>query len=170
MELIKGEEFLTELNDTLNKQMNEIEKEIISNAQLEVYPLVHRFTDGLYTREISLPKGHLLTSRTHKVQHQFYLLSGAVFVWDNYGNQDYLKAPYIGITEKNTRRFVYVIEDCVWATTHPNPKNEVLENLEVDIFEDDTNVLLTDEMREKIKEAQNKSYELSKTINNNLIK
>jgi hypothetical protein len=170
MELIKNEEFLKELNDSLNSQMNEIEKQIISNSQLEVYPLVHRFTDGLYTREISLPKGHILTSKTHKVQHQFFLLSGAVFVWDNYGNQEYLKAPYIGITEKNTRRFVYVIEDCVWATTHPNPNNEVLENLEVEIFDDNTNNLLNEEMREKIKQSRDKSYELSKTINNNLIK
>ena len=161
---------IIKLNKDIGKKMDELEKKMAENGELLVFPLIHRFTEGLYSREVCLGKGSLVTSKTHKVQHQFFLLSGSVLVWNNEGNAEYIKAPYVGITEVNTRRVVYAVEDCVWVTCHPNPTNKLLDDLEAVIFEEYDNKLLTDEMKCSIVNAQNISNKLSKTINTNLLK
>jgi hypothetical protein len=160
----KDDDAIVDLRQNIGEQMDLIESKIAENYELLVMPLVHRFTDGLYSREIELPKGALVTSRTHLVQHQFFLLSGRVSVWNNEGEEIVIEAPYVGITEPQTRRVVYAWEDSRWITCHPNPNNEVLEEFEDIIFEFHDNTLLSDEMKDKIKEAQRKSDELSITI------
>jgi len=160
---------IIKLNKNIGIKMDELEKRMTESNELLVFPLIHRFTDGLYSREVSLGSGCLVTSKTHKVQHQFFLLSGSVLVWNNEGDAQYIKAPFVGITEIGTRRVVYAIEDSVWITCHPNPDNELLDDLEGRVFEEYTNTLLTDEMKSKIIDAQNKSKDLSKTINTNLL-
>jgi len=153
------------LEKDLGKKMDEIEAKMVDNYELLVFPLVHRFTDGLYVREITLPQGSLVTSKTHLVQHQFFLLKGKISVWDNEGNEQYLEAPYIGITQENTRRIVYAWEECVWATCHPNPTNEMLEELEEIVVMEHENKLLSKDMRKRIKEVQKKSKESSLILN-----
>jgi len=155
MDIVKDEEFLIKLEKNIGDKMDEIEAKMVANNDLLVFPLIHRFTDGLYSRQIELKQGTLVTSKTHKVQHQFFLLSGSVLVWDNGGDALLLQAPYVGITEVDTRRLVYAMEDCVWVTCHPNPTNEILEDIEKIVFEDYDNKLLTEEMKQKIKETQN---------------
>jgi len=122
-------------------------------------PLVHRFTDGLYVREIFMPKDTLLTSKIHKTRHQFIVLSGEVSVMTESGDEQRIKAPYIGITEAGTRRILYIHEDCVWATIHANPDNLNEVELEKLIIEPHDNVLLTQEVKDKMKVllSQNKT-------------
>ena len=169
MKVVKDKKSIIKLNKNIGKKMDELEKKMAESNELLVFPLIHRFTDGLYSREVTLGAGCLVTSKTHKVQHQFFLLSGSVLVWNNEGDAEYIKAPFVGITEVNTRRVVYAIEDSVWITCHPNPDNELLDDLEGRVFEEYTNTLLTDEMKGRIIDAQNKSKELSKTITTNLL-
>ena len=168
LEPIKKEEIAEQtfvLDENIGKKMDEVEQKLAENYDLLVFPLVHRFTNGLYSREIELPKGTLVTSRTHLIQHQFFLMKGKVSVWDNEGQEQHIEAPFVGFTEPNTRRIVYAWEDTVWVTCHPNPNNEVLEDLENEIFEFYENPLIGEELKKKIDEAQKKSNELSVTIN-----
>jgi quercetin dioxygenase-like cupin family protein len=166
MNIVKDEEFLIKLEKSIGDKMDEIEAKMVANNDLLVFPLVHRFTDGLYSRQVELKQGTLVTSKTHKVQHQFFLLSGSVLVWNNDGEAILLQAPYVGITEVNTRRLVYCMEDCVWVTCHPNATNEILEDIEKIVFEDYDNKFLTEEMKYKIKESQKLSNSESITIDN----
>jgi hypothetical protein len=149
-----------------NESIDELEIFILENFEPQYFPLVHRFTDGLYTREIEVPKGILLTSKVLKSQHQFFLLKGAISMWNDGGEEIYMKAPFIGITEANTRRVVYVWEDCVFSTTHPNPLNKNLEGIEEDIIDKYDNPLLTDEMKQRIKIAKEVGEKSSKLIDN----
>jgi hypothetical protein len=87
-------------------------------------PLVHRFTTGMYIRQIFMPAGALCTSKIHKVQHPFVVLTGKVSVYSPDGGVEHIAAPYIGITEPGTRRALYIHEDTVWVTFHPNPEDE----------------------------------------------
>ena len=162
-------EFLIRLEKSIGDKMDEVESKIAQSDNLLLFPLIHRFTDGLYVREVHIDGGVLVTSKTHLTQHQFFLLKGKALVWNDEGDAIYIEAPYIGITEANTRRLVYVIEDCIWATCHPNEDNKVLEDLEQIIFEDYDNKHLTDEMKQRIKNAQKMSAQLSVTIDSKLI-
>jgi hypothetical protein len=173
MSVIKDENWLFKIEKSIGNKMDEIEAKMVANNDLLVFPLIHRFTDGLYTREMCIDANVLITTKTHLVQHQFFLLEGKMLIWNNDGEAIYLQAPYIGITEVNTRRLIYAIEDCVFATCHPNPNNDIVEDIEKIIFEDYDNNLLTEDMKAKIKETQllskKESYildECSKSINN----
>jgi len=82
-------------------------------------PLVHRFTPGLYIREILMPKGALVISRIHKTEHPFTVSQGRVAVWTEEEGVVEIKAPFTGITKPGTRRVLFVFEDCIWTTYHP---------------------------------------------------
>jgi hypothetical protein len=145
---------------------DKLEKKVVENYELLSLPLTHRFTDGLYVREVSVPKGCVVTSKIHKVQHQFFILKGKVLIWDENGNEQMVEAPYIGITQENTRRVVYAMEDFVWATCHPNPENKILSEIENEMFDVDSNELLDNGMLQKIQNAENISKKNSITIDN----
>lgn len=82
-------------------------------------PVVHRFTTGLYTREIFMPAGTLLTSRVHKTEHPYVITKGRVSVFIPGEGVQHLAAGHVGITRPGTRRVLYIHEDCTWLTFHP---------------------------------------------------
>jgi len=137
---------------SMNERVDFLESVMAENFPLVHCPLNHRFTEGLYVREIFMPAGSLITSKIHKTQHQYFVLKGAVSVWIDGGEEHYIEAPYIGVTEPGTRRVLYVWEDCIWATAHPNPDNEDLEQIEERIIEKHNNPLLMEEFKKKQKE------------------
>jgi len=113
----------------LNHSIDELESVMLDNFPIIDCPVTNRFTDGMYVREIFMPAGAFITSKIHKTQHQYFILKGKVIVWID-GIEQILEAPYIGVTEPGTRRVLYILEDTIWATSHPNPDNETLEQLE----------------------------------------
>jgi hypothetical protein len=136
---------------TMDERIDELESAMVNNFEPVECPLTHRFTNGLYVREIFMPAGSLITSKIHKTQHQFFILKGAVSVWIDEGEELYFEAPYIGITEPGTRRVLYIWEDCVWATAHPNPDNADEIEIEERIIEKRDNPLIPKELMEKFK-------------------
>lgn len=138
------------MNDLLKKgSIDELESAMLTNFTQVDCPLEHIFTDGLYVRKITMPKGALITSKIHKTQHQFFILKGEVIVWVD-GVETILKAPYVGITEPGTRRVLYILKKCIWATSHPNPDNETVEQIEERILEKHDNLLLTESQKQQI--------------------
>ncbi len=95
-------------------------------------PTVHRFTDGLYIREIHIPAGTLLTSLTHRTNHPFVVTKGTLDLCDECGAVERITAPHIGITFPGARRVIAAITDVVWITFHAtevtDPDTWVAEN------------------------------------------
>lgn len=86
-------------------------------------PLKHSFSDGMYVREIFLPKGHILTGKIHKHSHPNFLMSGEVIVVTENGGREHLKGPLAMISEPGTKRAIVALEDTVWITVHLNLDN-----------------------------------------------
>ena len=84
-------------------------------------PLIHRFTKGMYIREIFMPKDSLITSKIHNTNHPFVVSQGAVAVAIDGDNWQEIQAPYTGITQAGTRRVLIILEDTTWITFHPLP-------------------------------------------------
>ncbi len=144
-----------EISDkVINHSIDELEAVMLDNFPVIDCPVTNRFTDGLYVREIFMPAGAFITSKIHKTQHQFFILKGKAQVWID-GVEHVLEAPYIGVTEPGTRRVLYILEDTIWATSHPNPDNETLEQLEERIIQKNDNPYLTDDMKNIIYKLQN---------------
>ena len=99
-------------------------------------PLVHRFTPGLYIRELSTPRGTVSISKIHKTRHPFTISKGKVAIWDG-EEWTVIEAPYTGITEPGTRRVSCFLEDTVWTTYHVTDLTDV-DAIEAEIIEPHT--------------------------------
>jgi len=154
---------MTEVKDiqkNTNESIDKLEAAMVVNGNLIDCPLMHRFTPGLYTREIFMPAGSMVTSRIHKTEHQFILLEGVVSVFSDNDGEQLLKAPYVGITLPNTRRVLYVHENARWITAHPvdiMPENEspeaykiAVDKVEAEIIQPYVNKLVGGELKNNI--------------------
>jgi hypothetical protein len=104
-------------------------------------PVTHRFTPGLYIREIHIPAGTLLTSMEHKTRHPFVVSKGRIAVMSENEGRVVYQAPFTGITEPGTRRALFAETDTIWTTFHATDKTSV-EEIAGDILEPHQNPLL----------------------------
>ncbi len=106
----------------------DFEKELLVHPDVligdnELCPLKHSFSNGIYVREIFIPKGMVLTGKIHKHSHPNFLMKGKVSVFTEGQGLQKIKAPYSMISEAGTKRVVYAHTDVVWITVHYNPDN-----------------------------------------------
>jgi len=86
------------------------------------FPLKHSFAEGLYIREVFLPKGYVIVTRIFKKSHATFMLLGDCSVLTERGVLR-VKAPMHMVTAVGTKRVIYTHEDTVWITCHANPDN-----------------------------------------------
>ena len=130
---------------THTSKLDQLEEVILAGKSVEC-PVVHRFTPGMYIREIFIPAGTLLTSMEHKTAHPFVISQGRVMVSsENEGSVTYA-APFTGITLPGTRRALYAITDVIWTTFHATDLTDV-EEIGKAILEPHTNPLIADDTK-----------------------
>lgn len=107
------------------------------DAQVHIEPK-HHFTDGLYAREIFVPKDLCGTGKIHLFGHLTIIVSGEASVMTDEGMKR-IKGPSIFTSPAGVKRAVYVHEDTHWITVHAcNAKTheEAERLLVVDTFEE----------------------------------
>ena len=82
-----------------------------------------------------MPAGQIITTKIHKKDHPFFVLSGKIIVISEEGKKE-IKGPYSGITVAGTKRLINVIEDCVFVTVHATDKLTIEEVTKEVIAED----------------------------------
>ncbi len=101
------------------------------------FPLKHKFAEGLYIRELTIPKGYFCVGKLHKDSYTSFIVSGCMTVLTEEGIKLVTGPSYI-VSPPETKRFGYCHEDTVWVTVHPNPTNSMdIEFLESQIHVDD---------------------------------
>ena len=113
--------------------LNRLERELVKGAPVTAR-LTHRFTAGLYTREIfmaalKLPMYAMFTTEIHKTEHQYIISQGVVDVWAQDTGWVRRFAPYHGITKPGARRALRIIKDTRWTSFHPTNKTDLKEIL-----------------------------------------
>ena len=94
----------------------------------------HRFTEGLYIREMYCPQGTVCFSVIHKKANPLFLLSGSIAISSEDGIKELIGPTYI-LTEPGTKRVILVLEDVEVVTVHPNPDGtDDLDKIEDQIF------------------------------------
>jgi quercetin dioxygenase-like cupin family protein len=88
--------------------------------QIHVEP-VHRFADGLYSREFTMPAGSNWVSRVHKRENFAFIIKGSCTVVSENG-AIYYEAPQMLKTLAGTQRFLKIHEECTWVTVHAKPE------------------------------------------------
>jgi len=102
----------------IDEKIDCLEAYMYDNMHLIDAPVTHTFTTRMYIREICMPTGAFLTSKIHKTEHPYVVLSGCAFVYSESKDKEELYAGHSGITEPNTRRVLYITDECRWATYH----------------------------------------------------
>jgi len=132
------------------EKLNSLEQSMLKEDQVEI-PVEHRFSGGIYAREITIPKGTLLTGRIHKFDHFDIMLSGDVTVSTDNGEVKRLTGLNIMEGKAGKKRAGYAHEDTHWITFHSveerNPE-EMYEFLTCGSFQelDEFNVMLENAM------------------------
>lgn len=111
----------------LRDKVKALEAEMLKMPQVEMPP-THYFSQGVYAREITIPKGTVLTGKIHKYP-QFNIMSkGEMSVLTEDGIKR-VKAPFAIVSPAGTKRIAYAHEDSVWTTIHGTEEND-LEKIE----------------------------------------
>lgn len=86
------------------------------------FPLIHSFAEGIYIREVIIPKGYLCVGALHKHNYLNCIMSGDMSILTEEGIKR-VKGPCWNVAPNGTKRLGYSHEDTVWVTVHPNPNN-----------------------------------------------
>ena len=104
------------------KEIKELEKAMLAvGGGGEDLPVIHRFADKIYSRELFMPKGLCLVGKMHGKTHFFVLLKGEITAWTDCGMRR-MKAPQIFKTEVGTKRVIAAHEDSIIITFHGTEK------------------------------------------------
>lgn len=90
---------------------------------VELLELKHLFSDGIYMRQMTIPKGVALVGKIHKYAHPSILAKGKIEIFTEDGGVEVLEAPMSIISKEGTKRVGNALEETVWITVHHNPKN-----------------------------------------------
>jgi|TARA_R110000772_G_scaffold50928_4_gene116993 hypothetical protein len=121
--------------NTFHNQILEVEGSLLHHTEemQENMPVTHNLNNGLYTREIFMPKGSLVVSFIHKQDHPSFFLSGEMSVLLDTGEVKRIKAPMKIMTEVGTQRVAYMHEDCTWVCVLRTDANTI-EEAEEELF------------------------------------
>lgn len=124
-----GSNFIEQVELLENMLINSGSSDVIVGNSKEL-PLTHSFSDGIYTREIFIPKGMFAIGKIHKLHHTFFLMKGKLRMFTQDGVTE-IEAPFYGNSSAGTKRVIVALEDTVFVNVHPNPNNtKEIEKLE----------------------------------------
>lgn len=89
-----------------------------------ITPVKHSFSEGVYSREMFIPKGMALVGKIHKHACHNFILKGDITVWSEEEGEKRIKAPYSFVSKPGTKRVGYAHEDTIWVNVHSNPDNK----------------------------------------------
>ncbi len=106
-------DYVTDIQKEISSREDSVEGEE-ANA---INPVKHTYADGLYIREIFMPRGEIVISKIHKIAHPFFLIKGKISVLSEEGEK-LLQAPYYTITPAGTKRMLYTHTNAIVVTVH----------------------------------------------------
>ena len=106
----------------------------LEEALVEAFPgldldelITHRFSNGVYAREMVIPAGVITVSMVHKVECISTCSAGRIWVWTAGTGEGFnlIEAPYTAVTPPGTRRVGIAEADTVWTTFHATDSEDV---------------------------------------------
>lgn len=105
------------------KKLQLVEKKMLELDQVECN-VVHRFSPGIYIREVTVPAGTFAIGHHQNFEHTNIFLKGRVTVLQEDGTTSELVAPMI-FTGKPGRKIGYIHEDMVWLNVYATDETDI---------------------------------------------
>jgi quercetin dioxygenase-like cupin family protein len=125
MELMEKLDSITEsTRPPSHEQLTEFERLIKQDLGEVELPVTHHFSEGVYARELFIPKGTVLTGKIHKFTNLNILIEGELSVSTDTGIKR-VKAPFLVVSPPGTKRVAYAHEDSRWLTVHGTTETDL---------------------------------------------
>lgn len=108
-----------------------LEAAMLKEPQLEI-ETTHYFAEGIYAREIRIPKGALVTGKIHRTAHLNIVSQGKIAVVTEEGER-VIEAPCCFVAPPGTKRAGLALEETVWTTIHASEETD-LDKLEAELI------------------------------------
>ena len=108
----------------LRGKVFEVEDAMRRELKLLDLPVKHHFAEGLYAREMFIPKGTVVTGHIHKRENMNIMSQGDLSVLTEDGIKR-VKAPFTIVSPPGTKRIAYAHEDTIWTTIHPTDERDI---------------------------------------------
>lgn len=83
----------------------------------------HHFSDGVYAKQMSLPKGYFAVSHKHNYNHISILWSGVALVEAD-GKETLHSAPAFILIKAGVNHTITAIEDVMWYCVHETDETD----------------------------------------------
>lgn len=90
----------------------------------DCFPLIHKFADGMYIRQLTVPANTITVTKIHAQTHPFFILKGTVSILTEHGVQK-ITAPYSGITKAGTKRIIWHHDEVIFTTVHKTEHTDI---------------------------------------------
>jgi len=107
---------------TRDKVFN-LEAAMLELPQIEL-KVIHRFSKGVYARELRIPAGVTLVGEIHKFENLNILSAGTMIVTTEEGMKE-VSAPFTVVSPPGTKRAAHTLTECVWTTIHGTEEKDV---------------------------------------------
>ncbi len=87
---------------------------------------IHRFVNGLYHRELTIPPDRVVVGKRHAIEHIVMLTVGSCWCVTERG-KEFMTAPMTFISPAGEKRVVITTPEqgCTWVTLHPTNKTDL---------------------------------------------
>lgn len=94
---------------------NKLEEAIRNHKDFEdiQLPVHHHFSNGLYVRQLDIPKGMVIVGKRHREATLNILAKGSMIIICN-GEKVQIDAPYTFTSEPLVKKSAYTLEDCAF--------------------------------------------------------
>ena len=104
-------------------QLSKLHAEMLGTFEVDP-KIVHNFSDGLYAKEMTIPKGFTAGQHAHTFSHLSILAKGKVVVKTDTDECVY-DAPACIEIKKQTNHTITAVEDAVWFCIHATDETDV---------------------------------------------
>jgi len=98
-------------------------RELPDQVDLDVHTK-HHFAPGIYTRELFIPEGTILTGKIHRHEIMNVLVSGTLKVTTDAGIE-LLTGPMIFNSKSGTKKAAVTLTDVIWLNIHPTEETDL---------------------------------------------
>jgi hypothetical protein len=98
-------------------KVDEITNEMLKYEQVNI-PVTNYFCDGIYARQINIPKDTFITGKIHKHENLAQLVSGTMRLISGNDVIGEITAPTMFVSPPGTARVALTLTDCIFITYH----------------------------------------------------
>ena len=101
----------------------ELEQEMLHYVQADC-PVTHRFSNGIYVREVFMPAGAFIIGHWHNEEHLNIMLCGKLNMVNEQGEHVEISAPFM-TTAPAGRKMAHIIEDTIWCNIYATEEQDI---------------------------------------------